>query len=196
VIGIVGAGGIGQAFASHVARAGYEVIVSNSRGPDSLAKLVSELGPHARAGTRAQAAQADVVFLSVRWEQVPDALAGLPGWGGRIVIDATNPILPGFRPAELNGSTSSEVVASLVPGARVVKAVNTLPVALLASDPRQAGGQRVLFLSGDDAEAKAQVGGILAKTGFATVDLGGLVSGGRLQQFGGPLPALNLIKLS
>jgi len=196
VIGIVGAGGIGQAFASHVARAGYEVIVSNSRGPDSLAKLVSELGPHARAGTRAQAAQADVVFLSVRWEQVPDALAGLPGWGGRIVIDATNPILPGFRLAELTGSTSSEVVASLVPGARVVKAVNTLPVALLASDPRQAGGQRVLFLSGDDAEAKAQVGGILAKTGFATVDLGGLVSGGRLQQFGGPLPALNLIKLS
>ena len=196
MIGIVGAGGIGQAFASHVARAGYEVIVSNSRGPDSLAKLVSELGPHARAGTRAQAAQADVVFLSVRWEQVPDALAGLPGWGGRIVIDATNPILPGFRLAELTGSTSSEVVASLVPGARVVKAVNTLPVALLASDPRQAGGQRVLFLSGDDAEAKAQVGGILAKTGFATVDLGGLVSGGRLQQFGGPLPALNLIKLS
>ena len=196
MIGIVGAGGIGQAFASHVARAGYEVIVSNSRGPDSLAKLVSELGPRARAGTRAQAAQADVVFLSVRWEQVPDALAGLPGWGGRIVIDATNPILPGFRLAELTGSTSSEVVASLVPGARVVKAVNTLPVALLASDPRQAGGQRVLFLSGDDAEAKAQVGGILAKTGFATVDLGGLVSGGRLQQFGGPLPALNLIKLS
>jgi len=196
VIGIVGAGGIGQAFASHVARAGYEVIVSNSRGPDSLAKLVSELGPHARAGTRAQAAQADVVFLSVRWEQVPDALAGLPGWGGRIVIDATNPILPGFRLAELTGSTSSEVVASLVPGARVVKAVNTLPVALLASDPRQAGGQRVLFLSGDDAEAKAQVGGILAKTGFATVDLGGLASGGRLQQFGGPLAALNLIKLS
>ncbi|MGH9723099.1 MAG: NADPH-dependent F420 reductase [Bryobacteraceae bacterium] len=196
-IGIIGAGGIGQAFAGHVAKAGYETIVSNSRGPESLADLVSRLGPRARAGTRAQAAQADVVFVSVRWEQVPDALAGLPAWGGRILIDATNPVLqPGFRLAELNGRTSSEVVAALAPGARVVKSVNTLPVALLASDPKQAGGRRVLFLSGDDADAKGQVDTILAKAGFATIDLGGLAAGGKLQQFpGGPLPTLNLIKL-
>jgi len=196
-IGIIGAGGIGQAFAGQVVKAGYEVIVSNSRGPESLAKLVSELGPRARAGTRHEAAQADVVFISVRWEQVRGALADLPAWGGRILIDATNPVLqPGFRLAELNGSTSSEIVASMVPGARVVKTANTLLRDVLAADPKQAGGHRVLFVSGDDADAKAQVRGILEKAGFATIDLGGLAVGGKLQQFpGGPLPTLNLIKL-
>jgi len=197
-IGIIGAGGIGQAFAGHMAKAGYPVIVSNSRGPDSLAEVVKQLGPRAKAGTREEAAQADVVVLAVQWQQLREALSGLPAWNGRILIDATNPVLqPGFRLADLNGSTSSEVVASLAPGARVVKASNTLPVALLAADPKQVGGHRVLFMSGDDKAAKAEVGGILEKAGFATIDLGGLASGGRLQQFpGGPLPTLNLIKLS
>lgn len=196
-IGIIGAGGIGQAFAAHVAKAGYEVIVSNSRGPESLAGLVNQLGPRARAGTRQEAAQADVVVVAVQWEQLRAALSDLPAWNGRILIDATNAVVqPGFRLANLNGSTSSEIVASLVPGARVVKVANTLPVALLASDPKQVGGRRVLFMSGDDAAAKGDVNGILEKVGFATIDLGGLASGGRLQQFpGGPLPTLNLIKL-
>jgi predicted dinucleotide-binding enzyme len=92
--------------------------------------------------------------------------------------------------------TSSEIVASLVPGAQVVKVANTLVSALLAADPKQAGGRRVLFMSGDDATAKAGVKGMLEKIGFATIDLGGLAGGGSLQQFpGGPLPTLNLIKL-
>jgi 8-hydroxy-5-deazaflavin:NADPH oxidoreductase len=196
-IGIIGAGGIGQAFAAHVARAGYEVIVSNSRDPESLAGLVRQLGPRAKAGTRQEAARADVVVVAVQWEHLRAALSDLPAWNGRILIDATNPVLePGFRLAELNGSTSSEIVASMAPGARVVKVANTLLRAALAADPKQAGGRRVLFMSGDDAAAKADVSGILDKVGFATIDLGGLASGGRLQQFpGGPLPTLNLIKL-
>lgn len=196
-IGIIGAGGIGQAFASQVAKAGYEVILSNSRGPDSLAAVVRELGPRARAATRYEAAKADVVFLAVQWPQLPDALSGLPEWNGRILIDATNPVLgPDFRVAELGGKTSSEVVASMAPGARVVKACNTLLKAVLAADPREAGGHRVLFMSGDDAQAKSDAKEILERAGFATVDLGGLASGGKLQQFpGGPLPTLNLIKL-
>lgn len=197
-IGIIGAGGIGQAFAGHVAKAGYEVIISNSRGPESLAEMVKQLGPRAIAGTRQDAARADVVVLSVNWPQVPAALSDLPAWNGRILIDATNPVLqPGFRLAELQGSTSSEIVASLAPGARVVKTGNTLLRAVLAADPKQAGGRRVLFMSGDDTSAKAEVGAVLEKMGFATIDLGGLASGGRLQQFpGGPLPTLNLIKLN
>jgi 8-hydroxy-5-deazaflavin:NADPH oxidoreductase len=196
-IGIIGAGGIGQAFAAHVARAGYEVIVSNSRDPESLAGLVRQLGPRAKAGTRQEAARADVVVVAVQWEHLRAALSDLPAWNGRILIDATNPVLePGFRLAELNGSTSSEIVASMAPGARVVKVANTLLRAALAADPKQAGGRRVLFMSGDDAAAKADVSSILDKVGFATIDLGGLASGGRLQQFpGGPLPTLNLIKL-
>jgi predicted dinucleotide-binding enzyme len=197
IIGIIGAGGIGQAFAAQVTKAGYDVILSNSRGPESLAEVVSQLGPRAKAVTRQEAAQAEVVLISVRWSKLHEALADLPAWNGRIVIDANNPIIePGFRPAELDGRTSSEIVASLVPGARVVKVANTLPRALLATDPRQAGGRRVLFMSGDDAVAKAQVSGILDKVGFATVDLGPLASGGKLHQVpGGMLTNLNLIKL-
>lgn len=196
-IGIIGTGGIGQAFAGHAAKAGYQLILSNSRGPESLAGVLNTLGGGARAGTRQEAASADVVLLSVPWEQVRGALSGLPPWDGRILIDATNPVVqPGFRLAELNGSASSEIVTSLAPGARVVKAVNTLLRAVLASDPREAGGRRVMFMSGDDPDAKATVGGMLDKMGFAPIDLGGLATGARLQQFpGGPLPALNLIKL-
>jgi len=83
-----------------------------------------------------------------------------------------------------------------VPGARVVKAANTLTPELLGADPQQDGGRRVLFMSGDDAAAKADVGKILQKIGFAAIDLGGLAIGGRMHQFpGGPLPALNLIRL-
>jgi 8-hydroxy-5-deazaflavin:NADPH oxidoreductase len=121
----------------------------------------------------------------------------LPPWDDRIIIDATNPVVqPGFRLADLNGKTSSEVVASLSPGARVVKAANTLLSDVLAANPKQAGGRRVLFISGDDVAAKEEVKVILERIGFATIDLGGLATGGKLQQFpGGPLPALNLIKL-
>jgi hypothetical protein len=197
-IGIIGAGGIGQALAHQMTRAGYDVVLSNSRGPGSLADVVKQLGPRATAGTRQDAASADVVALAVQWEQVPAALAGLPPWEGRILIDSTNPAIePGVKLAELNGRASSEVVASLAPGARVVKVGNTLQRALLASDPNQAGGHRVLFMSGDDAEAKTDVSRIFEKAGFATLDLGGSASGGRLQQFpGGTLPNQNLIKLS
>jgi 8-hydroxy-5-deazaflavin:NADPH oxidoreductase len=195
-IGILGAGGIGQAFAGHMARVGFEVILSNNHGPESLAATAKKLGGATRAGTREEAAQADVVLLSVPWQQWEPALSGLPPWNGRILIDATNAIVfPGFRPADLKGKTSSEVVASLAPGARVIKAINTLGKEIFASDPLEAGGRRVLFLSGDDKDAKKQVREMLEKAGFAVIDLGGLKDGGKLQQFGGPLASQNLIKL-
>jgi predicted dinucleotide-binding enzyme len=197
-IGIIGAGGIGQAFATHAAKAGFEVLVSNSRDPQTLSGFVRDLGRKARAVSRQEAAGADLVFLSVRWSQLHAALADLPPWNSRILIDATNPVLDAdYRLADLNGGTSSDVVASLASGARVVKAVNTLPRALLAANPLQSGGRRVLFMSGNDSTAKSDVGNLLDKLGFATIDLGSLAIGGRLQQFpGGPLPTLNLIKLA
>ena len=195
-IGVIGAGGIGQAFAGHAAKAGYEVILSNSRGPEGLIEAAREMGPNAKAGTREEAAAADVVFLAVQWPQVPDALGSLPAWRGRILIDATNAVGPGFTTLDLNGKSSSEVVASHAPGARVVKAGNTLVRAMLAADPHVAGGRRVLFLCGDDGAAKQVVGEILGRCGFATIDLGSLARGSPLQQFpGGVLPTLNLIKL-
>src|SRR5437870_6158629 len=158
-IGIIGSGAIGTAFARTLARAGIEALISNSRGPDSLKELARELGPSIKAGTRDQAARADIVFIAVNWSKLQAALAGLPDWNGRIVIDANNPIeAPLFKPVDLKSAASSEVFAGLVPGARVVKAFNHLQAAVLAGDPRAEGGKRVLFYSGDDTAAKAEVG--------------------------------------
>ena len=195
-IGIIGAGAIGSAFATALANKGIEAVIANSRGPESLRELTDGLGPTIRAGTREEAAAQDIVLVAVNWSKLPAALAGLPDFGGRIVIDANNPIeAPLFKPAELHGRASSEVFAELVPGARVVKAFNHLEADLIAADPAAEGGQRVLFFSGDDAAAKAEVGALIERLGFFGIDLRALAVGARLVQFpGGPLPALNLVR--
>ena len=197
-IGIIGSGAIGAAFARTLARAGIQATISNSRGPDSLNELVRELGPTIKAGTREEAARADIVFIAVNWTKLPAALAGLPEWSGRIVIDANNPIeAPLFKPVDLKGRVSSEVVADLVPGARVVKAFNHLRAEVLAADPQDSGGRRVLFYSGDDAAAKAEIAALIDRLGFTSIDLGSLAVGGKLAQFpGGPLPNQNLVKVA
>jgi predicted dinucleotide-binding enzyme len=196
-IGIIGSGAIGAAFARTLACAGIEAIISNSRGPDSLKELVRELGPSIKAGSRDEAARADIVFVAVNWTKLPAALAGLPDWNGRIVIDANNPIeAPLFKPVDLKGRVSSEVFADLVPEARVVKAFNHLRAEILASDPKADGGRRVLFYSGNDTTAKAEVAALIDRIGFVGIDLGSLAIGGKLAQFpGGPLPNQNLVKV-
>jgi predicted dinucleotide-binding enzyme len=189
-IGIIGAGRLGQAMARVALRAGRSVVISNSRGPDSLASVVSALGDGVSAGTVDEAAAADIVVLAVPWPRVPEAVEGRE-WVGRIVIDTTND----FHPGDLNGRTSSEVVADLVAGARVVKAGNTMGAAVLGSDPHAGGGRRVIVLSGDDAEAKADVIALFTEAGFSAIDLGGLRRGGEIQQVGGPLAGVNLVRL-
>jgi 8-hydroxy-5-deazaflavin:NADPH oxidoreductase len=189
-VGIIGAGRLGQAMARTALRADRQVVLSNSRGPQSLAALVSTLGHGASAGTVDEAAGAAIVVIAVPWPRVPEAVQGRH-WDGRIVIDATND----FDPRDLNGETSSQVLANLVPGARVVKAANTLGAAVLGSDPHEGGGRRVIFLSGDDADAKSAVTALFEDAGFVAIDLGGLVTGGEMQQLGGPLAGVNLIQL-
>jgi predicted dinucleotide-binding enzyme len=190
-VGIVGAGRIGQAMAQTALRAGRQAVIANSRGPESLTPVVEALGGGVSAGTAKDASAADVVVLAVPWAQVSQAVEGLD-WEGRIVIDPTND----FDPSDLDGRTSSEVVADLVAPARVVKAANTLGAAILGSDPHQAGGQRVIFLSGDDADAKSEVGALFEDAGFFVIDLGGLREGGRMQQVRAPLAGHNLIRLA
>jgi len=121
-----------------------------------------------------------------RRESVREALTGLPPWNGRILIDATNPFL---NPQHLNvlddlrGRISSEIVADLAPGARLVKAFNTMFATNLAEGPRlRAGTRRVLFVSGDDEAAKTTVTNLIESFGFATIDLGDLKVGGQMQQ--------------
>lgn len=197
-IGIIGAGNIGSAFAKALARNGIAATVANSRGPETLSTLVEELAPHISAVSIEAAAQADIVLVAVPWSKLPAALSGLPNWNGRIVIDANNPIeAPLFKPADLNGRLSTEIFSDLVPGARVVKAFNHLLADLLSADPHAEGGDRVLFYSGDDAKAKAEVASLIAKLGFAGIDLGPIAVGAKLTQFpGGPLPAINLVKFA
>jgi predicted dinucleotide-binding enzyme len=189
-VGVIGAGRIGKAMAQIASRAGRPVVISNRAGPQSLSSVVQELGDGVSAGTVKEAAAADIVVLAVMWPDVPRAVEELE-WEGRILIDPTND----FDPSDLNGRTSSEVVADLAAPARVVKTANMYGAELLASDPRQAGGQRVMFLSGDDAEAKSEVGALFADAGFYVIDLGGLREGGHVHQLGAPLAGQNLIRL-
>lgn len=195
-IGIIGAGQIGQAIATALARKAIPATLANSRGPETLSATVASLGSGIVAGTREEAASKDIVFVAVNWSKLGAALAGLPDFAGRVVVDANNPIeAPLFKPFDLGARSSSEVFADLVPGARVVKAFNHLQPHLVSGDPAGNGGRRVLFYSGDDAEAKAKVGALIDRLGFFGIDLGSLAIGSRLVQFpGGPLPALNLSK--
>ena len=193
-IGIVGAGAVGSAIAAALARAGIEAKIINRRGPQSLAMLVMGTEPHVTIGTREEVLGADLVFVAVPWTRLGDALGGVD-WTGRIVVDCTNALEgPSFKPVNLHGRTSSEAFATYVPGARVVKAFNHILPHLLAGDPRAEGGRRVLYMAGDDSDAKVELAGIIDRIGFYRIDLGGLRDGGKLIEFpGGPLPALNMV---
>ena len=190
VVGIIGAGRIGQAMSRTARRAGRAVVIANSRGPESLSAVISTLGEGVSAGTVTEAASAGIVVIAVPWDRVPEAVQGLT-WNGQVVIDATNDWAAG----DLHGRTSSELVADLVAGARLVKAANTLGAAVLGSDPHEAGGRRVIFISGDHADAKAEVVALFEEAGFAAIDLGDLATGGAMQQIHNPLAGVNLVQL-
>ncbi len=185
--GFIGAGNVAQTYARYFVQYGHEVVISNSKGPDSLVEIVRNIGPNAKAGTVKEAAKQDIVILAVRWEQAEQALAEVSDWHERILIDATN------RPPgeDANGKTSSEIIASYAPGASVIKALNTLVVDWIP-DHLENKHKLVLFMSGDDKAAKQKLASILDETGFVPVDLGGLIEFGVLQEFGAPLSGLHM----
>jgi 8-hydroxy-5-deazaflavin:NADPH oxidoreductase len=127
------------------------------------------------------------------WWDVQAALFPVPDWKGRILVDATNR-MAGTEPmsiGDIAGRTSSEIVADLAPGARVVKAFNSVVMAwILDFSPKKP--RTVMFVSGDDDSAKKTVSALIDEAGFCSVDLGGLASGGRLQQLGGALAGIKL----
>jgi predicted dinucleotide-binding enzyme len=196
-VGMIGAGRVAQTISRLALSAGHKVVLSNSRGPASLADLVEQLGAGASAGRVADAAQADLTFLAVGWDQTPAALEGAPDLHGRIVVDTTNQWHHHDPQAavDLGDQTGSEYIATLMPGARVVKAFNTVFMETVAQSTNRKDGRLVIFLAGDDAEANSAVAAFVDSLGLAPVELGGLREAGRLMQAGGPLIALHVVTL-
>jgi predicted dinucleotide-binding enzyme len=193
---IIGSGNIGSALARQFARMGIAVAIANSRGPHSLQLLKKELGEHIVPQTIEAALTANAIILAAPFSAVSEIARNSRDWSGKIVVDATNAIdFPSYAPTDLGGHPSSELVAEQFRGARVVKAFNTLPAAVLAADPAEGQGRRVIFLSGNDVESNAEVAGLAEKLGFAPIVLGKLTEGGLLQQYGGPLMMQNLVKI-
>jgi predicted dinucleotide-binding enzyme len=199
-VGFIGAGTVTRTFGRHLIAAGHGVVVSNSRGPETLTDFVAELGPKAIAGTKQQSAECDVAILATNWVNVPEALRGVD-WGGRILIDATNAhmdpkpdiSLEGVTRsrAALKGRTSSEIVAEKAVGARLVKSISNIPMEWI-QDFSPNKPRTVIFTSGDDIEAKQQVIELINSIGFVAIDLGSLATGGAMHEVGAPLSGLDL----
>jgi predicted dinucleotide-binding enzyme len=185
-IGLIGAGHIGSQVARLSIAHGYDVMISNSRGPETLSALVAELGPKARAATPAEAARAgDLVVVTIplkAYRSVPvEPLAG------KVVID-TNNYYPGRdgHIAELDDetTTTSELLQRHLPESKVVKAFNHIYAAELTTHGRPAGApdRRALAIAGDDAAAKQVVAHLIDQFGFDVVDLGPLRESWRIQR--------------
>jgi len=154
-IGTIGAGDFAQAFAKRALKAGHKVKLSNSRGPDSLRQIVNQLGPGATAASKEEAA-CEMVLLAVPWDNLPETLASLLKWNNQILIDGVNTLhgkAGEFTLADVGNLSASQFIAALAPGARVVKALNTITVPKLEADPIVNGARRVVFISGDDDDA-------------------------------------------
>src|ERR1041385_8112674 len=164
-IGFIGAGRMATTIGRPLVNAGHEIVISSSRGSEALAGVVADLGPAANAGSKQQAADCEIVILATNWVDAPKALEGID-WRGRILVDGTNAHMDA-KPdigsaavarsiAALKGRTSSEIVAEMAPGARGVKSISNMPMAWIQDfSPRKP--KTVLFVSGDDREAKAAV---------------------------------------
>ncbi|MEI6372866.1 MAG: NADPH-dependent F420 reductase [Actinomycetes bacterium] len=184
--GFIGSGNIGSTVARLAVNAGDDVVLSNSRGPETLADLVAELGPHARASTPTEAAVAgDIVVVTIplrNYRDVPVAELS-----GKVVIDTMN-YYPGRdgQIAELDNesTTTSELLQTYLPDSHVVKVFNNIFFQHLASLARPAGDpeRSALAIAGDDAEAKARVTELLDHIGYDTYDLGALAEGWRVQR--------------
>lgn len=195
-IATLGAGEVAVSFARQALLHGHTVALASRHSPKDLEKLIGDLGEGASAVTLTEAAAAAVVLLAVPWTAVEDLLDNLPNWQNRILIDATNPFasLHPLKLADLGDRSASGIVAAHAPGARVVKAFNNLTMTTFDKGPTSDhGNRRVLFLSSDDHAAKTQIAALIESLGYAPIDLGGLESGGRIQQAGGPLAGRDIL---
>ena len=194
-IGMIGAGTVGTTLGEHFAVAGHEVLITNSRGPESLSEQLAKMPQHLEPVTFTDLLdRAEMIVLALPWRNVRDLLRSDVDWRGRAVVDATNIILsmsPGLQVDDLRGDSGSQIVARLAPSARVVKAFNTLPFeTMFALAP--AGFRRVLFIAGDDPDAISSVSTLIGGIGFRPVAIGELATAGRQMEIGGVFSGLEL----
>jgi predicted dinucleotide-binding enzyme len=176
-IGIVGAGRIGGNAASLWAKARHQVMLSYSREPENLEQRAGVIGELAQAGSVREAAEfGDVVMFSVPWTRIDEVLAEIgDGMDGKVVIDTTNQFGPNGVEELPEGKTAAQVNAERMPGAKLVKAFNTLTAGFQGSAAGRHGRKRVaMFMCGDDDDAKKTVSKLIDEAGFAAVDVGGL----------------------
>jgi len=192
---IIGTGTVGRTIATLFAKAGIEVGLANTRGADSVEPMAKQIGGKVLARSLGKALEADVVLFAVQFLDFRNVGSAKADWTGKIVVDVTNAaFLPqDVQDRELQGRLSSEVNAERVPGAKLVKAFNQLPVKVLSS-PVPPGGKRVVFISSDYEEASASVAGLTAELGFAPIELGRIGEGGRLIQARNALVFQDLVK--
>ena len=185
-IGLIGSGHIGSQLARVAIAQGYDVVLSNSRGPETLSELVAELGPQARAGTPKEAAEAaDLAVVTTPLAAIPTI--PVEPLAGKVVIDTNNyyPQRDGQIPELDDESTTvSELLQRHLPDSKVVKAFNHIAWMHILEDAKPSGtdGRRALAIAGDDAEAKATVAAFIDRAGFDVVDLGPLSEGWRTQR--------------
>jgi predicted dinucleotide-binding enzyme len=177
---IIGSGKVGQALATAFARKGLEVAIASRRPAEALAPIAKAIGPTISPKSLKDAVQAEIVLLAVPFGTQKDVAKAAESWHGKIVIDVTNAY--GVAPEELGNLPSSVVMSQAFPGAKLVKAFNSLPAETLAQDPNVKGGKRVVFLSSDDEGVAAQVATLVEQLGFAPVQLGKFAEGGLLIQ--------------
>ena len=182
---------MGLALAGLFARKSISVSIASHRPPQAVARLVRELGATVTAVSLEEGVRADVVLLAIPFPALHElARATAVDWRGKIVVDAMN------AREDLGDRLSSNIVADALGGARVVKAFNQLPAALLGRDPSENGGRRVVFVASNDDGASGTVQTLAKELGFSPIGLGRLSDGGRLLSFRGPLMLHNLVEQS
>ncbi|WP_433788646.1 NADPH-dependent F420 reductase [Actinoplanes sp. CA-252034] len=191
---IVGSGNIGSALARLFARAGIEVSIANTRGPESLRQLSASFGSGVHAVPLEQALHSDVIFMAIPFAAVEQFGKSLPDWTGKTVVDTTNAHYAPNSAEVLQGRLSAHYTAEQLPGADIVKAFNQLPANTLAAeiDPQQ--GRRVIFIASDSPQAGDRIAALVGDLGLAAVQLGRIDEGGRLIQAPNALVLRNLIE--
>jgi 8-hydroxy-5-deazaflavin:NADPH oxidoreductase len=180
---VVGTGNIGSALATLFGRAGVEVRIANTRGPDTISELAASAGPSVLPASLAGALACEVIFMAIPFTAVEQFAKELSDWTGKTIVDTTNAhYAPGHAEQILKGRLSSHYVADVLHGAQVVKAFNQLPAQTLAALVPDVQGRRVVFISSDSAGASADIAKLTEALGLSAVELGQVDEGGRLIQ--------------